>query len=260
MASQTRGHPYTLVAKPVAEALGLEPNKRRQFAPLTLEIGDQRYENWAVDVVPRERLKDPRVTVEFGRDLEFLPYRNRSANPAYPAPDILAPSYSAKSALAGTYSIAARARETTVLVLGEDSKRLPVLRSIQAWLETHAWDSALVRDLPDIPEQTIEEKVQLLASMSKFVICDDASPSGHIAELRLLSELRIATAIMSPWMAEEPGCRPTYEVDRAFIGRFRYTHSPIEKMHEACRWALGQQELRRSQLDGIYPWRTHADE
>ena len=55
-----------------------------------------------------------------------------------------------------------------------------------------------MRDFPNIPEQTIEEKAQLLASLSRFVICDDATPSGHILELRLLSELRVAIAILSP--------------------------------------------------------------
>jgi predicted aspartyl protease len=65
-------------------------------------------------------------------------------------------------------------KHNTVLILGQDTSEIYRLHAIKQSLEKFAYAGIIVKDLSDIEIQSTEEKVNMLASISRFVICDNA--------------------------------------------------------------------------------------
>lgn len=240
IAGQTDLHPFSMISPGLATSLDIAgPDPR-----VHLRIAGYENHEWPVDIRQIEHAGFSQDFL-FGRDLGTAADAQHSDGPML----------TARAELSDLYKRAARVRLRSVLVLGEDTSRVGQLRSIQRWLDNHGFQSVLVKDLPDIPEQTVEEKVALLASLCSFVVCDDAVPSGHIDELHMMSQLRIVTAILSPEGAGGTWMQADYDLDRSFLRRFRYASSPEDSLHLATDWALTQQAERRQHLNGLYPWR-----
>ena len=226
----------------IVEELGLEGGAHGQDRKIEVEIEGQ------VAVIPYDIWWPDEVVI--GGILEhvrILPMAQQRF--------VLGPSETVAAEAARVYREARAAKDRSVLVLGEDTTRLPVLRRIQGWLRHHDYTSMLVKDLADIEQQSVEEKVLLLASLARFVVCDDATASGHIDELRILSGSRVPTAILNPIGAGGTWMQADYERDFSFMRRFEYRDEPDETLHELCRWAEQWIIDRRAYLDGRYPWR-----
>jgi hypothetical protein len=152
----------------------------------------------------------------------------------------------------------ARWKQTNVLVLGKDTgNELEILREVQKCVSTRGFIGHMVKDAPDIPEMTNEEKVRALADASRFVIVENSYPAGQIAELKMLSTNRVTTAILreqgkgSTWMVAD------YDLDYRFMREFVYEPRHLSDIVDAaCDWAHQSVSERTRQLDKRYPWRT----
>lgn len=234
--------PWVYLPSEIADELGIDKNASREDRLVHVEIEGQSA------VMPFDLWRPPRVAI--GRSLKWFtepPHSEQSF--------VLGPSESSAADAARVYHRARAAKEQSVLVLGEDTSRLPVLRDIQGWLRDHDYSSVIVKDLADIEQQSVEEKVLLLASLSRFIVCDDATASGHIDELRILTGARLPTVILNPAGSGGTWMQADYEHDYSFMRRFEYRSSPRDALHGACRWAEQSIIDRRKYLNGRYPWR-----
>ena len=148
-------------------------------------------------------------------------------------------------------------KKSRVLILGKDTiPELELLRNIEEIVHYLGYKPRLVKDVPDIPEMTNEEKVRALADASRFVIIENSFPAGQIAEMKILATNRIVTAIIrqeskgSTWMVGD------YDLDYQFMEEFVYAPDDIAStIKNACEWANNLVKERTKKLDERYPWR-----
>ncbi len=77
----------------------------------------------------------------------------------------------------------AKSNEKTVHVLGSyDDQGKARLRSIVNGLRDLGYEAFTAEDIPDHPEQDLTQKVITIACLSRFIVIDDTSPSGHLLE------------------------------------------------------------------------------
>lgn len=62
-------------------------------------------------------------------------------------------------------------------MLGQYTSEIDQLYSIRAKLRDLSYMSIIVKDIADIDIQSVEEKVNMLASLSRFVICENSITS-----------------------------------------------------------------------------------
>lgn len=151
----------------------------------------------------------------------------------------------------------ARSKKTTVLLIGKYGDNTDRLKSLQAEITKCGYDGVLLQDFPDIEEQTLPEKMVLLASIARFVVCDDSAPSGHIEELRICADLAFTTAILRP--AGKPSTAMQSDIDstRNHMKVFAYEGSSFaDALRAATEWGEAKVQERSAKLDQLYRWRT----
>ncbi len=145
-------------------------------------------------------------------------------------------------------------KERYVLVLGQDTTEIARLRAIQSALEPHRYSGLVMRDISDTKIQCLEEKVNMLGSLCRFVVCENTTPSGHIAELQICTRNRLVTAILQQSGRRATQMQADYGLDFAFVGTFEYAGvADIGKcVDRAVRWADGKLAEREKYLSTIY--------
>lgn len=154
-------------------------------------------------------------------------------------------------------------RPREIIVLGPDREpEIAQLRRIRDEIRVLNYDAKLIREIADIPEQSLEEKVRLRALTAAFVVIEDSIPGGQIAEFGYCKELRVITAVLrrrghgSTWMTSDAGL-----VDLNFIKIFEYDDSSLQsQIVQAVGWAEAFREKRRTAYDARYPWRVPRHE
>jgi hypothetical protein len=146
-------------------------------------------------------------------------------------------------------------KDNSVVVLGKDT---PLLRRIRDELRTLKYNAFLVKEQPDLPGQSPEEKAKLYALMSKFAVMEDSVASGHIAEFEYCKNNRVVLAVLrqkgrgSTWMI---GDAPL--VDLNYIGSFEYTEKSLHGvLLEASKWAESFIQRRVDSYGKRFPWTT----
>jgi len=91
-----------------------------------------------------------------------------------------------------------RIKKNTVLIIGKCGDNTTKLREIQDVLQKGGYEAVLLQDFPDIEEQSFSGKMVLFACIARYVLCDDANPSGHILELKICWDLRFTAAVLRP--------------------------------------------------------------
>lgn len=151
-------------------------------------------------------------------------------------------------------------KNRTVLVLGDyDPEGQTRLGGIAEVLISAGYEPILVKDIPDHPHHDLPQKVVAIGAISRFVIIDDSSKSGHLLEVQLCKQNSWVTVLLradgvgGSWMTA--GASHTSNVileksyDRAFPGK---------GISEAVKWAEAKlQELERK-FELTYPWRARS--
>jgi len=146
-------------------------------------------------------------------------------------------------------------KNNSVVVLGKDT---PLLRRIRDELGTLKYNAFLVKEQPDLPDQSPEEKVKLYTLMSKFGVMEDSVASGHIAEFEYCKNNRVVLVILrkegkgSTWMI---GDAPLVDIN--YIRSFEYTERSLHHvLVEASKWAEAFIQRRVDSYKKYFPWRT----
>lgn len=151
-------------------------------------------------------------------------------------------------------------RERTVLVLGAyDSAGENRLRSIAACLQELGYDPVLVKDIPDFEHYDLLQKVVAIGAVSRFIIIDDSSPSGHLNEFELCRSNRWVTLVLradgvgSSWMTAGAS------IASNVILEARYDPSaPKPAIEEATKWAENRLSELKEKFNALYPWRLES--
>lgn len=148
-------------------------------------------------------------------------------------------------------------KEKAVLVLGQDTTEIHRLRAIEDSLGYLGYEGLVVKDISDIDIQSIEEKVNMLASLCRFVICENSVASGHIDELKICANNRFVTAIVQQEGMGATWMQADYSKDFAFIKTFTYrdVKSIDSCVRQAVDWAEDKVEDRRQFFNNLYNWR-----
>jgi len=149
-------------------------------------------------------------------------------------------------------------KQKTVLALGDYSKEgRRRLASIKAGLESLGYNPLLVEDVPDDPHLDLSQKVVMLGTMARFVVMDDSSPSGHLAEFPLCRDNRLITVILRANGIRNSAMTAGASLQSTVIREAVYDpERPLEALRASVEWAerrLG--ELKRD-FALCYPWRA----
>jgi hypothetical protein len=151
-------------------------------------------------------------------------------------------------------------RRKTVLVLGSyDPEGKRRLQSIAAALEQTGYEPVLVEDIPEFEHYDLSQKVVAIGAVSRFIVIDDSTPSGHLAEVELCRTNRWVTAILradargASWMTAGASITSNVMLEAAYD-----PESPQSAVDEATRWAEARLAELKNQLDALYPWRMES--
>lgn len=149
-------------------------------------------------------------------------------------------------------------KEKSVIVFGKDSdtESLIELHQVRDYLKTREYEAYLLRELPEHPLMSIEEKAKLWAIASRFCVIVDREPSGHIAEYAYLENERVILAFLRP-----KGRGSTYMIgddslaEKNNIRVFEFESHPVQVLDEVIIWAEEFVQKKIKALKEAYPWR-----
>jgi hypothetical protein len=148
-------------------------------------------------------------------------------------------------------------KESGVVVLGKDTGvELQELLQVRDAIRAKGYHAELIKDLPEIPMMSNEEKVRLWTLASRFSVMVDRVPAGHLAEYVILREQRSILALL-----RQKGTGSSYMVgddplvDQNFVKLFEFGASPLELLPDVAEWAENVASARERAYGEAYPWR-----
>lgn len=159
------------------------------------------------------------------------------------------------------YRLGAQARENAVLLIGSyQGKNRELLSKIAEILFNKGYRGLILDEFPDIPDNSLEQKLLFLCAISKFVLCIDTSPAGHYVELSICARFGIITALLTNSDDGKESTAMLYDlkVRNRFAEVFIFDQDDIkETIDKVLSWASGACAEKRTFYDSIYNWRRH---
>jgi hypothetical protein len=161
--------------------------------------------------------------------------------------------------LAKIHNIFNVTKESSVIVLGKDTNsELQDLIQLCDYLTGKGYKAHLIKDLPEVPMMSNEEKVRSWVAAPRFCVMIDKKPSGHILEYLILKQQRCILGLLRP---EGSGSTRMIGddnlVDVNFIRTFEFKHTPLEIIDSVINWAENIASNRQKAYNDEYPWRKH---
>jgi len=155
-------------------------------------------------------------------------------------------------------------RKTSVLVLGKDSDPTAKtkLNKVANYLKTKGYSPLILRDINDIDDMSLHEKLILHAVMSKLVVVVDDEISGHAYEAAVVDFIRVPACYIrkknqgSTFMIADIGyARPTSVI-------IEYdTDSDLDVAVTNCINRMDSAIIdKKKLLKSLYPWRRGKTE
>lgn len=129
-------------------------------------------------------------------------------------------------------------KERSVIVYGKesDTSSRRELLQVRDYLG-RSYDAYRLRDLPKNPSMSLEEKVKLWSSASRFCLMIDRLPSGHLVEYPYLKSTRAVLAMLRQKGKKSTEMIEDNSIDFAFVKTFEFCESPFEVIDSAVEWA-----------------------
>jgi hypothetical protein len=152
-------------------------------------------------------------------------------------------------------------KDKTVLVLGDycEPEGLSRLQEISQVLVAHGYEPILVKDIPDHPHHDLTQKVVAVGAISRFVVVEDSSRSGHLLEVQLCRQNNWVTVLLRA--GGIGGSRKTAGAAHAsdVIKELPYDPaSTTEAIAEAAQWAEAKLDELQRKFESTYPWRGRS--
>jgi hypothetical protein len=150
----------------------------------------------------------------------------------------------------------AKHRERSVLVLGSYSDEgMTRLRAIEHRLAELGYEPILLCDVPDQDAQTLEQKVVMVGSLSRFVILDDSEKSGQLAELALCKTNGWVTVVLQPSGHPSSAMSAAASALSNVIRETPYELGFIASaLTSSVEWAEAKRVAIGRTLHAAYPW------
>ena len=165
----------------------------------------------------------------------------------------------AKSKGLSLYDYVSSFQEKTILVLGSyDSEGEARLSNITKALRELGYEPILVKEVPDFEHYDLPQKVVVIGSISRFVVVDDSSPSGHLTEVELCKQNRWITILLrahgrgASWMTAGASCFSNVILEKPYD-----PSDPTSALVESVEWAEAKLKELQTQLNKTYPWRIY---
>jgi len=161
------------------------------------------------------------------------------------------------------YKLIKESRRKCVLIIGEDRKHLDLLYKIKTSLKKNGYEGLLLKDYPDIEEQSNEEKMNLFGGLARFVICENSYPSGHIDELHICSRNNFVTIILQKEgvVGGATLMQASYYLDFSFIKRMMYKPDSLDSsVNKAIKLGELLVAERKKALNKEYKYRQEMIE
>lgn len=124
-------------------------------------------------------------------------------------------------------------------------------------LERLDYEPLLIKDIPDFPSYDLPQKVVAVGTISRFIVVDDSSKSGHLLEVELCNQNRWVTILLradgkgGSWMTA--GAAASSNV----ILEIPYSLNAIHlAVAEAAQWAESKLKILEQHNNTTYPWRV----
>ncbi len=148
-------------------------------------------------------------------------------------------------------------KEHTVLLLGDFKHGRERLEAIRAALDRAGYSAVLLDEIPENPDYDLRQKFQAVASVCRFLVFEDSTPSGEISEMVLADALHSIRIVLregeekSTFMTQGMGL--TSKVHR----EWSYDANNLDAtVTDAVAWAESLVTDLAGERRGMYPWRT----
>lgn len=149
-------------------------------------------------------------------------------------------------------------KDRTILLLGDYEPDGAIrLQSISREFEALGYEVILVKDIPDHPHQDISQKVIAIGSVSRFIVADDSSKSGHLLEIQLCKQSSWITILLrangqgGSWMTAGASFASNVILEQAYDPT-----EPRQAVIDSARWAENKINELQNNLKKTYPWRS----
>lgn len=148
-------------------------------------------------------------------------------------------------------------KKKTVLVLGDYSVDGSIrLGKICAGLRTCGYESILIKDIPDDIYHDLSQKVVAIGAISRFVVVDDSSRSGHLLEVQLCKQNNWVTVLLRAGGVGGSFMTAGASHTSKVVLELPYDASaPDVAIAEAVRWAQEKLQDLQRKYEVTYPWR-----
>jgi len=148
----------------------------------------------------------------------------------------------------------------TVLVLGDyDEAGLARLQNISRCLAALGYEPLLIKDIPDHPHQDLPQKVVAIGAISRFVVVDDSSKSGHLLEVQICKQNSWVTVLLraggqgGSWMSAGAAHLSNVILEKPYDPDF-----PDVAVTEVSEWSESKLKELQVKFDSTYPWRANS--
>jgi hypothetical protein len=151
-------------------------------------------------------------------------------------------------------------KKKMVLVLGDyDNTSLARLELIAQLLRKLGYEPLLLRDIPDHPYQDLRQKVVAIGAISRFIVVDDSSKSGHLLEVQLCDQNRWITILLHA--NGQIGSWITVGASHLSNVIHEQPYDPLSPelaLGQATTWAEQKLQELEIKFNNTYPWRMRA--
>ena len=141
----------------------------------------------------------------------------------------------------GLYDYLTDFKRRRVLVLGDFGEGRERLTAMKDALTALGYDALTMDEIPDILDLNLSQKALLYSGLSRFVVVDDSSKSGHLVEMSKLEESQAVTVVLR--LEGSAGTMMTKGMSSYsnVVYERPYTADSLAGvMREACSWAEGK--------------------
>ena len=147
-------------------------------------------------------------------------------------------------------------RERRVLLLGDYNAGKERLDRIAHTLEILGYEPTLLKDIPEFAELDLIQKLTLVAGHCRFIVIDDSSPAGQLAEIQTCRANNWVTVILrahgkgSSYVTAGASVASRVILERPYDPAW-----PVKDVAEAAQWSEEKIIEVRQNLSRVYPWR-----
>ena len=147
-------------------------------------------------------------------------------------------------------------KERTVLLLGDFNHGRERLAALREALDRLDYSTVLLDEVPESAHYDLRQKFQAVAPVCRFLVFDDSSPAGQMAELVLAQGLNAICVVLREGETGSSFMTSGLELTSRVIREWQYNATTVDAtVVEATEWAEQQFASLAVERSTLYPWR-----